>query len=279
LATRTFFTEIQTKLASIQVKNPTPLPPKSNNLSQTSSNQNQVFKTINIWDDQIDDLIKSATGYEIQFPALFLELILGDAKMVLGDVTHYPDSKIFFHIFSFNLNQQDTGKMEQNLVIYDLRDTVKANILGQRFHGANGFMSCYDAMDYKHKNITKYLLGFNFNYSDAVGSIYDSDSVNGLTFKTNTNLTAIFSNFQSWISGLTYTQDVSVVIIATVIYVCIVTNSDLVFTLSKWSVVPFWISGTSYSVGNYVLDLGTVFKCLNANSDITFTPSNWTKIS
>ncbi len=279
MATRTFFTEIQTKLASIQVKNPAPLPPKSKNLNPTSSNQNQVFKYINIWDDQIDDLIKSEKGYEIAFDALFFELILGDAKMVLGDVTHYPDSKLFFHIFSFNLNQQDTGKMEQNLVIYDLRDIVKANILGQRFHGANGFMSCYDAMDYKHKNITKYLIGFNFNYSDAVGSIYDADSVNGLKFKTNSSLTAIFNIFPSWISGLSYVADLSVVIIATIVYVCTTSNSDLVFDLNKWAVVNFWVSGKSYLVGDYELDLGIVYKCLNSNSDITFTPSNWTKIS
>src|ERR1035437_6508345 len=199
MALKDIFTQLITKIESIQVDNPTVIP-NSKNFSKTASTKNQVFNTVSVWDNQIDDLIKG-TGYEINNPTCLIEYIPGEAKMLLNNVSSFPESKVTFHIFSTALNSQGTGKMEQNLEIYDLRDTLKRYMNGFSPKGCTNLMCCEDKVDYKHGNITKYLLSYNFNFVDLVGSLFDVKSPNYKKPVVIPNLVASISQWLEWVSG------------------------------------------------------------------------------
>jgi hypothetical protein len=286
MAFKDFFIEMQTLLESIQPDTLVQNPVKANNLKQTPSNINQLFKYINIWDDQVDDLIKAGTGqrdgYGFQFPAIFIELITGDSYQVGGGVTMYKDTKCYLHIFSFSLNDSDL--MERNLEIYELRDTVKSKLLGFSPSTCSAFMSRYDAQDYKHHNITKYLLGFNFNLNDTKGSIFDSKSRNPLTFKSLT-LNPLPSQFKDWVSGTTYYQNLNVVLFSEVlgsqikdVYLCLTTNTDVEFNALNWLKIPMWVI-KQWVINDYCYIYSYVYQCSISNADEIFNPNNWNLIT
>lgn len=279
------FLQTINKLKSIKVQNPIVLPKPSNNRVKTESNVNDFFKTINVWDNQVDEMIKGDSYSFNTDYAIFVEYIPGDAKQLLNKVTSYPESVITFHIFSILLDGRD-GTMERNIDIFIARDKTNSKIKGWSPDNCSSFMSCKDVLDYKHKNITKYILSYNFNFIDKTGSIFDVDSPFHLTSKSfdNPKITSI-SIFTGWISGASYTSNVSVVCNGydfnkqLLVYLCKTDNSDKIFDLSNWTLIPEWKSKKKYSVDDYSFFVNTVFKCITDNEDSSFIPSNWIQIT
>lgn len=277
------FLETIEKLKSIKVQNLKTVPSPSNNFKKTPSNINDFFKTINIWDNQIDEMIKG-DGYSFNSNfAIFVEYLPGEAKQLLNKVTSYPESVMTFHIFSILLDGQD-GTMERNIEIYSARDKVNSKIKGWSPSRCSSFMSYRDVIDYKHKNITKYLLSYNFNFIDTTGSVFDTDSSYYLTSKSFDNPTLSISIFEGWKSGMSYFADISVVCNGYLneqlqVYLCKIDNEDIVFTLSNWTLIPQWKSDNEYEVDDYCFYVNTVFKCTTANNDVNFTIGNWIQIT
>ena len=287
------FTGLITRLKSIQVANPTVIP-NANNRAKTTSTANQVFQYINIWDNQIDELIKG-NEYPFNANSCFIEYIPGEAKMLLNNVSSFPDSKLTFHIFSLLLNSQGTDMMEQNLEIYGLRDKVKRSMNGfSPATGVTNFMCCEDKLDYKHGNVTKYLLSYNFNYIDTTGSVFDSAQVNGnylapqyLKSLVIPNLALSINQWDEWVGGINYIVDKNVVTYGSGtglygkvpnVYLCLNSNSDTEFTISNWTLIPSW-KIKSWVVNDYCYYGGIVFICSIANSDTSFNLSNWIEIT
>lgn len=271
------FIDTQNKLTSIQVKNLVTLPKPSNNFLKTNSNANQYFKYINIWNDQIDELIKGNKGYAIKDQSVFIEFIPGDCKMLLGNISTYPDSVMSFHLYSISLN--DGENMDRNIAIFDLRDRLKSKIAGWSPSGCSMLMCCNDKLDYKHGNVTKYLLSYNFNFQDTKGSIIDNESDIYLFQKSFKNASLSISIFSGWVSGINYYANTSVVVNSLNVYLCAIDNSDIIFDESNWILIPAWVSLKQYVVGNYVYYYNSIYQCLINNADIKFTSSNWNKIT
>lgn len=291
------FTDVITKAESILVDTVIPDPKAAKNFQKTPSNVNQLFKTINIWNDQIDEEILSdvkdgepRTSFSnsiLKCPALFIEFIPDDPKLILGGVTQYMDAKIYFHIFSEELNSPNSrggDKMDQNLSIYDLRDSIKSTFLGFHTHNSSAMMSRYDSLDYKHKTITKYLLGFTFCFNDEKGSIFDPKSSRyqyWATVSATTNVTPK----NDWIGGTKYYAITNVIYYAGSegiepgYYMCKVSNNSTEFTPSEWLVLAMWLPSTAYTAGTCIFNQYFVFRCSVDNSDAVFNPDNWELIS
>lgn len=288
------FTDIITKLESIPsdtiVQNTKP----ANNFQKTPTNVNQKFKMINIWNDQIDNEIKE-NGYIVRCPAIFIEFLPEEPKLILGGVTQYMDAKIYFHIYSDKLNTSNSGVnsfgdnsgdlMDANFEIYELRDTIKSVFLGFHTHNSSAMMSRYDSLDYRHKTITKYLLGFTFCFNDDKGSIYDPKSSRYQIIQGITNPILNSTPQQNWISGTTYVQNVNVVFVTGIAgvangyYLCITSNSDLVFVTSEWQQLALWVTAQDYAIGAYIYNGYFAYICITANSDVVFDAYKWTLIT
>lgn len=276
------FQDTITKLTSIKVRDKVIANPvRANNFAKTISNVNNVFKYINIWDNQIDEMIKGTTYSFDSNSAIFIELQLGEGQMLLNNVTSYPNAKIIFHIFSILL---DAGKdnMEQNLKIFEFRDILKSNTLGWSPANCSSFMAYLDTLDYKHNNITKHLLGYNFNFIDKTGSIFDEYSPNYLNLVQLVNATVgSITIFQNWKSGLSYFANSSCIINGydlnglPLVYLCTIDNSDEIFNIANWLLIQSWKSGKSYEINDTVYVINRVYKCTTINNDNIFNPDNW----
>lgn len=279
------FVETIDKLRSIKLKQGdkgyVPNPVRSNNNAKTISNVNDIFKYINIWDNQIDEMI-AANNYSFKTDksAIFIELRLGRCAPLLNKVSTYPEAVMVFHVFH-NLLDGSKDTMEQNVEIYRYRDIVKSKITGWGPSNCSNFMCFDDAIDYKHGNITKYLIGFNFHLTDFSGSIFDPNSPNYLNFVTKDGIKlGSISLFNEWFSGIEYEKDISVVLNDYTdglpnIYLCIENNTDIVFDASKWIQIFEWVSAKPYIVDDIVYMFNRVYKCTVANSDSVFNPINW----
>lgn len=280
------FTNVLDRLKTIQSLSPISNPRPSNNYQKTPSNVNQRFKTINIWNDQIDNEIKGLENYIIKCPACLIEFIPEEPKLILGGVTQYMDAKMYFHIYSDQIGSSNPQGdfMDMNLEIFDLRDIVKSKFLGFHTSFSSAMMSRFDGLDYKHKTLTAYILGFTFCFNDLKGSIYDSESDRYLQ-QLEVNATFDITPIHNWVSGNSYTAFSNVVHIHInqgieyFYFLCIVSNSDTSFILSKWQPLLHWISLKQYLVGDYIFNNGFVYRSLNSNSDESFDINNWELIT
>ena len=297
------FTDVITKLESIPADIITPNPKVANNYQKTPSNINRKFQTINIWNDQIDNEIKEKENYIIKCPAVFIEFIPEEPKMIGGGFTQYMYAKMYFHIFSDQLNSSNLGAnsfasgnaqasgdaMDRNLEIYALRDLVKSYMLGFHTHNSSYMMSRYDALDYKHNQIAKYLLGFTFCFNDEKGSISDQLSSRYIqSVQLQGGGLVEITPKNDWISGNSYIRNISVVYfngntdetppIIAGWYLCRVSNKNTVFVLQQWQYLAVWVIGSTYSVGDYIYFGLFCYQCSTANSDSIFNPSNWNVI-
>jgi len=282
------FTDVLDKIDSISVQVPVASPKKANNYQKTDSNVNRKFKLSNIWNDQIDrEIIEE--GYIIKCPACFIEFLPEEPMQVLGGVTQYMNAKMYFHIFSDQLNNPNSlggDKLDRNTEIYDLRDLIKSKFLGFHTHNSSAMMSRYDQLDYKHKTITKYLLGFSFCFNDDKGSIFDPNSDRYLESYKLTGATLSVTRKDNWISGCLYVSGVNVVYFEGVIegvligwYLCTTTNNSTEFTPLQWQYLALWQGGNSYTIGEYIYLGYYAYICIEDNNDNTFTENKWNLIT
>lgn len=260
------FTDILEILSGIEDTNSRKLPPK-----------NQYKKLVtyfNIWNDQVDDLIRGNTYAFGTDNACFVELSLGDAKMLGAGFTSYPDCMIRLHIVNWILDGGN-GTMEQNLKVFDSRDLIKEKFLDKKvgISYCSTLMNCEDRLDYNHEGLYVYILSFNCNFIDSKGSSLDPDKITvGYLVNPNLNLNV----FNVWCSGANYFELKSAVSYRDVIYLCKTNNSDELFNEDNWHIVNPWIPPTKYIVGDYICYDYVIYKCITENSDLTFVPANWT---
>lgn len=282
------FTDVLTKLESIPADKVISNPKPASNFQKTPSNVNQKFKFNSIWNEQIDNEIKGSENIIIKCPACFIEFDTGDGMLIGGGVTQYLDARMYFHIYSDQLNATNKvggDYMDVNLEIFDLRDCIKSNFTGFHTHNASFGMPCVDKLDYKHKTITKYVIGFCFPFYDEKGSIFDPKSALYKTFKTSSGIGLGVTPTHYWVSGASYQELVNVIFIVGSVmplviegyYLCLHSNNDMVFTTLNWQILALWTPG-NWVVGQYIYLGIYCYVCLNANNDLTFTPSNWTLI-
>lgn len=134
------------------------------------------FKYINIWNNQIDDIIQleDNKNYSFRMPAVFCEIDFGLSSMLGAGVISFPSTVIRFHILHQLLDARN-GKMERNLDVIDYRDFIVSKFNGIGIPSTSSFQHFEEMLDYKHGSVYKYVVGFTTNVIDTTGSRFDEN--------------------------------------------------------------------------------------------------------
>lgn len=139
-------------------------------ITVTNGDYKEVEPHIRIWNNQVDEE-KEGQTYDFPKPAFFIEIIPEVEYMAEGMGTAAADIGIKIHIVCESLNASD-GTMEQDLLVYDLRDKIVSLFVGFNPFSCSAMMLVSENPDYGHTNIFHYTVGFVCNYVDIEGSPY-----------------------------------------------------------------------------------------------------------
>lgn len=272
----------------------------------------KAFKYTNIWDNQVVEVLEQINdSYSFRFPAIFFELDLGEARQLGGGFRSYPNCVFRYHICHELLDSQN-GYMEQNLGVIDYRDLTISKVQNSSISFCSSMQSFEDKMDYKHKNVYRWVLGFKCNFIDDAGSDFDPN--NGTTWGYLENPTLNINVFFSWVSGREYESNMTsslkfyvtqgglkfvasngayyitsdsegasgnyanVVSYKGDVYICKQTNSDVEFDITKWEKIESW-TPRSFIKDEITAFYSGIYICLNPNNDAIFNETNWNKIT
>jgi len=138
---------------------------------RTAEGYNQPL-FVRIWNNQIarqDD----GSGYVFPRPSAFVEIINDVAFDIIGLGVRSADLGFRIHLIHDYYNGEE---MEQDLMIYDLRDRVLSTNegLSQFVPTACGTLNCVrETAEYDHDNTYHYILDFVCNFIDSKGSKFD----------------------------------------------------------------------------------------------------------
>jgi len=143
---------------------------------RTAEGYNQPL-FVRIWNNQIarqDD----GSGYVFPRPSAFVEIINDVAFDIVGLGVRSADLGFRIHILHDYYNGEE---MEQDLMIYDLRDRLLSTNegLSQFVPTACGALNCVrETAEYDHDNTYHYILDFVCNFIDSKGSKFDEEQGN-----------------------------------------------------------------------------------------------------
>jgi hypothetical protein len=246
-----------------------------NTINTDRTIQDPYFIYCNIWDIQIDESILGS-NYAFNYPACFIEVDLGEGTQWMAGMSSYPDTIISFHIVGYLLDGGNDN-MEQNIPIFTIKDLIKSKILGKNPSNCSSLQVCADKQDFKHKGVYKYILSFRTNFIDKCGSDYDPLG-RDQQFGYITDGTMNLNSFKLWESNNDYTSGLNAISYRGLVYLCVISNSDIDFDVSKWELINIWTPSISYQVFDLVAFGSSIYECAIANSDDVFNVANWNKI-
>lgn len=154
---------------------PTLKQPISDVLSRLSSfqimNAEQVLAPLyaRIWNNQLQD---EMTGklYAFPRPAAFLEIITPAIYEIIGAGYRSADLSLRIHLIHDFYNTD--GTFEQDLSIFDLRDSIISLMHLYCPTGCGPLTAVKEDQQYDHNNLYHYVIDFVCNYTDDVGNVY-----------------------------------------------------------------------------------------------------------
>ncbi|HXR84326.1 MAG TPA: hypothetical protein VN722_08460 [Hanamia sp.] len=155
-------------------------------ISVTNADLQSVGLFARIWNNQLKN-IRDGKDYTWPRPAAFVEVVSPAIYEIIGLGFRSSDLGIRIHLIHDFYNQD--GTLEQDLSIFDIRDTVLLN-LSQYCPTACGPLNCVnEEQDYDHDNLYHYILEFSTNFTDSKGSPFDP-ALNNYDETANPNLDA-----------------------------------------------------------------------------------------
>lgn len=148
--------DILTKLATIQV---------------TNGDGNIVDLYARVWNNQIATE-KAGETYVYPKPAAFVEIESPIVFQEIGQNMRSADLGINIHIAHEFYNEDVT--FEQDLLVFDIRDSVIAALSQFKPTGCGQLVSTGEQQDFDHTNIYHYVISFVCNFIDSKGSPYDT---------------------------------------------------------------------------------------------------------
>jgi len=145
-----------TKLRTITVKN---------------GDGNDVVPHVRIWNNQLNQ-IKDGKYPAVPCPAFFVEVVNDAVYENIGQYFRAADLSFRVHIVHEFYDAQD-GTFEQDLLVFDLRDKVVANLSGFELTACGPLNVMTETQDYEHDNQYHYILDLACNFIDSIGSKYD----------------------------------------------------------------------------------------------------------
>jgi hypothetical protein len=139
---------------------------------------NQDLQTVSLYTRIFNNQIKKQQEgniYSFALPAAFIEIVNNANYNRLGN--GYSESDLVFRIYLAHwFTDAQDGTMEQDLLIYDLRDSVIALLSNYRPTGCGNLCLTSEQQDYEHNDVYVYVLEFTTGYIDTTGSIIYQNS-------------------------------------------------------------------------------------------------------
>lgn len=167
-------------------------------LDVTNGDGSTVKLHSRVWNNQLERE-KSGEGYVYPKPAAFVEIVSPIGWQELGGNFLQSDLGVNIHIVTELYNTE--GTLDQNLVVYDLRDEIMALLSQYKPTGCGLMRAMGEEPDYDHDNVNHYILTFACNFIDSKASPYDpvrgnyteSVPVTGLQIDTEKADTPVFT--------------------------------------------------------------------------------------
>lgn len=149
--------DILTRLATLQVVN---------------GGGNTVNLYARLWNNQIR-YEADGTLYNFPKPAAFVEVLSPATFETLGQGLQSADIGFVIHLATECYNTE--GTQEQDLLIFDLRDRVRALLTGFTPQNCGPMNVVTEQQDYEHTQVYHYTIGFVANFTDTTGSRLDAN--------------------------------------------------------------------------------------------------------
>ena len=151
-----------------------------------------------VWNNQVD-YIKAGELQLFQTPAVFFELVFGDGWNI-GQNYNGNDVLLRFHLVHRNYNTE--GSFEQDLIIFDLRDTVCALLNRCKFTHLSPLQKVTEAQDFQHDNLYHYTIDYTSHFVDTIDDAISAPIILNtppitLAYELNVNKITSLAIFQS----------------------------------------------------------------------------------
>jgi hypothetical protein len=133
-----------------------------------------VAPHVRIWNNQVKYEDKGEL-YDFPKPAFFIEVINSVSYQTIGMGMQAADIGVRIHIVHERLDAAD-GTFEQDLVIFDLRDKVRAKLNLYEPVACGPLTVVDEEQDYEHTNIYHYIVDFVCHFIDSKGSPLDANA-------------------------------------------------------------------------------------------------------
>ena len=130
------------------------------------------FQTIKVWNNQLESQ-RNGDDYSFAFPAAFVEIISPSEYNALPEGYTTSDIAIMIHIINEHYNalpEDDDPNMEEDEVVFGLRDKVIANLTLAKLPGTGPLALSAESQDYDHDNLYHYQVLFKASFIDDTGS-------------------------------------------------------------------------------------------------------------
>lgn len=139
-------------------------------LDVTNGDGSTVKLHSRVWNNQLERE-KSGESYVYPKPAAFVEIVSPIGWQEIGGNFLQSDLGVNIHIVTELYNTE--GTLDQNLVVYDLRDEIMALLSQYKPTGCGLMRAMGEEPDYDHDNVNHYILTFACNFIDSKASPYD----------------------------------------------------------------------------------------------------------
>lgn len=158
-------------------------------LQVVNGDGNTVDLYCRVWNNQIR-YEADGTLYNFTKPAAFIEVISPATFETIGQ--GYQSCDVNFRIHLSHENYNNDGTFEQDLLIFDLRDRVRALLTGYQPAGCGFLNVIAEQQDYEHDNCYHMVLDFVCNFTDTTGSKFDDSNTDA--YKESTPPTELILN-------------------------------------------------------------------------------------
>lgn len=121
------------------------------------------------------DLIDNASIYSFQMPCAFLEVLNPVSSLPL--LGGYIQKEVVFRIhIGVNFFNDANDLMEQNFIIFDLKDKIHRSLYGFKPTNCSSLIQVGQEQDYSHTNVYHGTLDFGCTFIDTISDTQNVDS-------------------------------------------------------------------------------------------------------
>lgn len=141
-------------------------------IAVTGTDNNAMTLHTRIWNNQLQ-YEKEGKLYDYPKPAAFLETMTDVRYEQIGYQVNEMPIVFRIHIIHEYYDAQD-GTFEQDLVVFDIRDSVIRLLKGYRPSGCNELIHVTEMQDFDHDNLYHYMIDFTTSFQETTGTVFDT---------------------------------------------------------------------------------------------------------